>query len=63
MQFAFTRKQTIMFAAVAMILRVWAMYSRSRLILGVLLALFSLQIIATLLAVSIYSNPRNELGV
>ena len=63
MQFAFTKKQTIMLAAVAMILRVWAMYSRSRLILGVLLALFSLQIIATLLAVSIYSNPRNELGV
>ncbi|KAF8553917.1 hypothetical protein OG21DRAFT_1175522 [Imleria badia] len=42
-----------------MILRVWAMYNRSRLILSALLMLFSMEIIFTLLAVAIYSDSRN----
>ena len=33
----FQKKQTLMVPAVVMILRVWAMYNRSRLILGTLL--------------------------
>ncbi|KAF8552029.1 hypothetical protein OG21DRAFT_1486496 [Imleria badia] len=42
-----------------MILRVWAMYHRSRLILGTLLTLFSMEIIAIILAVVMGISPRN----
>ncbi|KAF8549548.1 hypothetical protein OG21DRAFT_1525736 [Imleria badia] len=41
-----------------MILRVWAMYNRSRQILGALLASFSLEIIFTIVVTVIYSNPK-----
>lgn len=41
-----------------MILRVWAIYNRSRLILGALLTLFSLEIMFTIIVTAIYSDPR-----
>ena len=47
---------------VVMMLRVWAMYNRSNLILQVLLTLFFLEIISTLLVAVIYSNPRSLWG-
>ncbi|KAF8548556.1 hypothetical protein OG21DRAFT_1489305 [Imleria badia] len=46
-------------ADLAMILRVWAMYNRSKLILRILLILFSLEIIFGVLAAAIYSFPRD----
>ena len=52
-----------MVTAVVMILRVWAMYNRSRLILGTLLVLFSLEIISIIIAAAIYSDPKNLLGM
>ena len=51
-----------MVTTVIMILRVWAMYNRSRLILRALLMLFSVEIIFTVLAAAIYSVPRNISG-
>ncbi|KAF8135155.1 hypothetical protein EV363DRAFT_1396599 [Boletus edulis] len=45
--------------AVAMILRLWAIYNRSRIIIHVLLVLFSLEIIPILLSAAIYSDPSN----
>lgn len=50
-------------AAVAMILRVWAIYNRSKLILRTLLALLSLEIIFLVLVTAMYSDPRNQLGM
>ena len=50
-----------MVTAVTMILRVWAMYNRSMLILGSLLTLFSLKIITITIAAAIYSDARNFL--
>ena len=52
-----------MVAAVVMILRVWAMYSRSRLILGILLILFSLETISDVLVAATSSNPRYWSGM
>jgi hypothetical protein len=52
-----------MMTAVAMILRVWAMYSRSKLILRTLLALFSMEIVSTLLADSIFQDSRYMAGM
>ena len=51
-----------MLTAVVMILRIWAMYNRSRVILGTLLTLLSLEIISTILAVAIDSDPKNMPG-
>ena len=51
-----------MMAAVVMILRVWAIYNRSTLILGVLITSFSLEIIANILATAVISNPMNLSG-
>ncbi|KAF8442237.1 hypothetical protein L210DRAFT_3536113 [Boletus edulis BED1] len=45
--------------AVVMILRVWAMYGRSKLVLGVLLASFFLEIVSLVLTAAIQSDPRN----
>ena len=52
-----------MVAAVVMILRIWVMYSRSRLVLSALLVLFSLEIVSTIVAVAFYSDSSNVLGV
>ncbi|KAF8553299.1 hypothetical protein OG21DRAFT_1485499 [Imleria badia] len=41
-----------------MILRVWAMYNRSRIILGILLILLSLGIIPSIVNAAINSNPK-----
>ncbi|KAG9316930.1 hypothetical protein JVU11DRAFT_3011 [Chiua virens] len=46
-----------------MILRVWAMYDRSRLILHLLLALFFVEIVSVVVAAAVYSDPRNVIGV
>ena len=51
-----------MVVAVVMILRVWAMYNRSTLILGVLLTSFSLEIIANILVAAVASDPTNLSG-
>lgn len=53
----------MMMVAVAMILRVWAMYNRSKLILRTLLTLFSLEIISTLLADAIFQDLRYMQGM
>lgn len=50
-------------AVVMMILRVWVMYNRSRLILGLLLAPFSVEIISTILNATIHSNPKHVQGM
>ncbi|KAN0092667.1 hypothetical protein V8E55_003451, partial [Tylopilus felleus] len=42
----------------SMILRVWVMYGRSRLILGALLTIFCMEIILFFLCAAIYSNPK-----
>ena len=57
------RKHILMVAAVVMMLRVWAMYNRSKLILGTLLALFFVEIISTILALAINSDPKNVSGM
>ena len=41
-----------------MILRVYAMWNRSKIILGVLLCLYVPQVIATLILTGIYDNPN-----
>ena len=46
-------------ATVVTILRVWALYNRSRYILGALLTLFSLEMISYTLAAGIRSDPKN----
>ena len=51
-----------MMTAVVMILRVWAMYNRSTLILRVLLATFSLEIISNIIAAVVTSKPADLLG-
>lgn len=54
----FGKKQTLMVAVVVMILRLWAMYNRSKLILRVFLPLFSLELISSILCAAFYSDPR-----
>ena len=51
-----------MMISVVMLLRVWAMYNRSRLILGTLLVLFSLETIWDIITAALYSDPKNMLG-
>lgn len=53
------KMQTLILAAVAMILRLWAMYNQSRLILTILLILFSAEIVCTIVVAVTWSNPRN----
>ena len=55
-------KATLMVTTVIMILRVWAMYNRSRLILSALITLLSVQIIFTSLIAAVHSDPRNISG-
>ncbi|KAF8547043.1 hypothetical protein OG21DRAFT_1573935 [Imleria badia] len=47
-----------MAAAVVMILRLWAMYNRSKIILRIFLSLFALELISSLLGAAIYSDAR-----
>jgi len=56
-------KQILMVTAVAMILRVWAIYNRSMLILRTLLLLLSLTIIFAILTTVIDDKPGNQPGV
>ena len=57
------KKYTLMVAKVVMMLRVWVMYSRSGLIIGILLTSFSVEIIFTILDAAINSDPKNVLGM
>lgn len=50
-------------ATVIMILRIWAMYNRLRLILRILLALVSLEVISLILTKAVGSDPRNLSGM
>ncbi|KAG6369698.1 hypothetical protein JVT61DRAFT_14126 [Boletus reticuloceps] len=50
---------TLTATAVVMMLRVWAMYDRSRLILAVLLTLFFLEIIPSIIFAAINSDLKN----
>ena len=59
----FQNRQTLIVVAVVMVLRVWAIHTRSRLILGALLILFSLEIVSTIVATAFYSDPSNVLGM
>ena len=52
-----------MMNTVVMILRVWVMYNRSRLILGILLMLFSVEVISTIIAAVVGSDPKNLSGM
>ena len=49
--------------AVVMILRVWVMYNRSRVILGILLMLFSVEIVSSIIGGVVGSNPKNLSGM
>lgn len=46
-----------------MILRVYAMYSRLRVILGILLVIYIVEIVIILIAASIYSRPGTMTGM
>ena len=56
-------QKNLMVAAAVAILRLWTMHNRSRLILSVLTALFSMEILVNVLGAAIYSDPRNESGM
>ena len=51
-----------MIIGVVMILRVYAMYSRSRVILGVLLVLYFTEVVIFLIGGSIYSDAKFVTG-
>ena len=55
-------KQCLMVIVVVMILRVWAMYHQSRSILGVLLLLYSMEVVVNIIACIIYSIPGQIQG-
>ena len=58
-----SEKQTLNVTAVVMILRVWAMYNRSKLILGILLTTFSLEIVSLVIIAAVQSDARNLTGM
>lgn len=60
--FALSEVTTVV-TAVVMILRVWALYGRSRIILGVLLALYVMEIIPFIIACIILSTPDGSIGM
>ena len=47
---------------VAMILRVWALYNQSRLILGTLLTLYAIEVIFTLVSCVVFSTSNRPVG-
>ena len=57
------KKYALTVVAVVMMLRVWAMYNQSRLILGTLLTLFVMEIVSYILAFAINSDPKNLSGM
>ena len=59
----FQNMQTLIVTAVVMVLRIWAMYNRSRPIFGVLLILFSLEVIFSIITIAVDSNPKNLPGM
>jgi len=46
-----------------MILRIWAMYNRSRIILGILLTSYLAEIVSSTMSSIIYSNPKNVVAI
>ncbi|KIJ61609.1 hypothetical protein HYDPIDRAFT_189505 [Hydnomerulius pinastri MD-312] len=64
--YLFTRSASIVFSAVAnlvMILRVFAMYNRSRLVLGILLIISILHDMTAIVYLGVYGNPSRSLSV
>ena len=59
----FHKKRHLMVSSVVMILRVWVIYNRSKLILGVLLVSFSLEIIFSTTVAVIDSDPKHLAGM
>ena len=59
----FQKMQTLVMITVVMILRIWAMYNRSKVILNTLLGLLFLQMVCVLLATIMYTNQRSETGM
>ena len=57
------KMQTLVMITVVMILRIWAMYNQSKVILNTLLVLLFLQISSILLAVIMYITQKNESGM
>ena len=55
--------QTLVMITVVMILRIWAMYNQSKVVLNTLLTLLFLQMVGFLLAAIMYTKERNRLGM
>ena len=51
-----------MVITVVMILRVWAMYNRSRVILGILLAIYIVENVLSCVGVIYYNIPNHTTG-
>ena len=51
--------QTLVVITVVMILRIWAMYNRSKVVLSTLLAFLFLQMVCILIVAIMYTNQRN----
>lgn len=62
-QVSLLERMTLIVTAVTMILRVWALYNRSRLVLITLLVLFFLEIISFIIGYAVHSDPRTLLGM
>lgn len=56
------RRSLTMMIQVVMILRVYAMYNRSRIILGVLLVMYIAELVMLFVSSSIYSDPNYVIG-
>ena len=59
----FQKLQTLVMITVVMILRIWAMYNRSKVVLNTLLALLFIQTVCILLSTIMYTNQRNKTGM
>ena len=55
----FQKMQTLVVITVVMILRIWAMYNRSKVVLSTLLAFLFLQMVCILVVAIMYTNQRN----
>jgi hypothetical protein len=51
-----------MLITVVMILRLWAMYNRSKLILGILLTFYIAEIVPSTIGCIVYTIPQNLSG-
>ena len=56
------KKRVIVLIAVMMILRLWTMYNRSRLILGILLTSYVAEVVPSTIGCIVYTIPQNSSG-